>query len=65
MKLRTSDIELIRAAASLAAHAPQQMVATHLASKLEELARRLELALGGWGQYRGDEVSASELRRAA
>lgn len=46
MHLRASDIELIRAAASLAAHAPQRMVAAHLAPKLEELAGRLELVLG-------------------
>lgn len=47
MKVCTSDIELIRAAASLAAHAPAWMVAAHLAPKLEELADRLEAGLGG------------------
>jgi hypothetical protein len=63
MDLRASDIELIRAAASLAAHSPEWMVAAHLAPKLEELARQLELGLGRGteGQSRRD----IELPRAA
>jgi hypothetical protein len=40
-KLNASDVSLIRAAASLAAHAPERMRAAHLAGRLEELAGRL------------------------
>ena len=42
-KLSASDITLLRAAASLAAHAPDRMHATHLAPRLEALADRLEV----------------------
>lgn len=63
MDLRASDIELIRAAASLAAHAPERMVAAHLASKLEDLARRLELALEK--ESEGQARQVVELPRAA
>lgn len=73
MKLDAFDIEIIRAAASLAAHAPERMVAAHLAPKLEELARRLELELqlggepgGETGGETGDRApQAMELPRAA
>lgn len=69
MKLDAFDIEIIRAAASLAAHAPERMVAAHLAPKLEELARRLELELqlgGEPGGETGDRApQAMELPRAA
>lgn len=41
-KLFPSDIALLRAAASLAAHAPERMRAAHLSTRLEELARRLD-----------------------
>lgn len=63
MGLRASDIELVRAAASLAAHAPARMVAAHLASKLEELARRLERELGS--ESGGQASQDIELPRAA
>jgi hypothetical protein len=63
MDLRASDIELVRAAASLAAHAPERMVAAHLASKLEDLARRLELAFGR--ESEGESHRAIDLPRAA
>ena len=40
-KLSRSDIALLRAAASLAANAPERMHAAHLAPRLESLANRL------------------------
>ncbi len=42
IKLSSSDIALLHAAASLAAHAPERMHASHLAPRLEALARRLK-----------------------
>ena len=42
VELSRSDLALLRAAASLAAHAPVRMRAEHLASPLERLADRLE-----------------------
>ena len=44
-KLHLSDIALVRAAASAAAHAPERMRAAHLAPRLESLAERLEAEL--------------------
>jgi hypothetical protein len=41
VRFTTADVALIRAAASLAAHAPGKMRAGHMAPRLEELARRL------------------------
>jgi hypothetical protein len=38
-------VALIRAAASLAEHAPEKMRAAHMAPRLEELARRIAAGL--------------------
>ncbi len=43
--LTSADVALVRAAASLAAHAPERMRAAHLAPRLEELARRISAEL--------------------
>ena len=45
MSLSAADVALIRAAASLAGHAPEKMRAAHLAPRLEELARRIAAGL--------------------
>ncbi len=45
MKLTSADVALVRAAASLAAHAPEKMRAAHMAPRLEALARRLAAEL--------------------
>ncbi len=41
MSLTAADVALVRAAASLAGHAPEKMRAAHLAPRLEELALRI------------------------
>lgn len=60
MKLLRSDIETLRAAASLAAHAPEKMRAAHLAPRLEALARRLEAEV-----HEEPETGVVPLQRAA
>ncbi|HEV2734370.1 MAG TPA: hypothetical protein VGV85_05995 [Longimicrobiaceae bacterium] len=45
MSLSAADVALIRAAASLAGHAPEKMRAAHLAPRLEELAQRIAAGL--------------------
>ncbi len=45
MSLSAADVALIRAAASLAEHAPEKMRAAHMAPRLEELARRIAAEL--------------------
>lgn len=45
MSLSAADVALIRAAASLAEHAPEKMRAAHLAPRLEELALRIAAGL--------------------
>jgi hypothetical protein len=59
-KIYAADIALIRAAASLAAHAPERMHAAHLAPRLEALARRLS------GEMEKEpEIPGTPLLRAA
>lgn len=41
MKLTSADVALVRAAASLAEHAPESMRAAHMAPRLESLALRI------------------------
>ncbi len=45
MSLSAADVTLIRAAASLAEHAPDKMRAAHLAQRLESLALRIAAGL--------------------
>jgi hypothetical protein len=45
MSLSAADVALIRAAASLAEHAPEKMRAAHLAPRLESLALRIAAGL--------------------
>ncbi|HEX2092961.1 MAG TPA: hypothetical protein VHG28_11185 [Longimicrobiaceae bacterium] len=45
MELTSADVALIRAAASLAAHAPEKMRAAHMTPRLEALARRIAAGL--------------------
>lgn len=62
MRFTSADAALIRAAASLAAHAPEQMRAAHMVPRLEELARRLAAPVG---KPEPVETTARELPRAA
>jgi hypothetical protein len=59
-KLDPSDIHLLRAAASVAEHAPARMRAAHLAPRLERLADRLQAEL----PEPGTEAPATTLRAA-
>ncbi len=45
MSLSAADVALIRAAASLATHAPEKMRAAHMAPRLEDLALRIAAEL--------------------
>lgn len=45
MSFTAADAALVRAAASLAEHAPEKMRAAHLAPRLEELAQRIAAGL--------------------
>jgi hypothetical protein len=58
--LSASDVAVIRAAASLAAHAPDRMHAAHLTARLEDVARRLEAELAP-----ANDAQATGLLRAA
>lgn len=62
MRFSTEDVALVRAAASVAAHAPERMQAAHLAARLEELARRMAVRPEARDAAPGEEV---ELLRAA
>jgi hypothetical protein len=61
MKPTTAEIALVRAAASLAAHAPEKMRAAHMASRLEALAKRMQAEL----PPARDETPPLQLPRAA
>ncbi len=66
VKLTSSDVALIRAAASLAEHAPEKMRAAHLAPRLVNLA--LRIAAGISPEATAGDAPARiepELRRAA
>jgi|GEM_PF-3472640 len=66
VKLTYADIALIRAAASLAEHAPQKMRAAHLAPRLENLARRVAAGISPASPAADASVRPEpELRRAA
>ena len=60
VKIYAADLALIRATASLAAHAPERMHAAHLAPRLEALARRLSREI-----EKDPEFPAAPLLRAA
>lgn len=61
MKPTSAEIALIRAAASLAAHAPDKMRAAHLAARLEALAKQMQAEL----PRDQEEESSPDLPRAA
>jgi hypothetical protein len=66
MSLSAADVALIRAAASLAEHAPERMRAAHMAPRLQDLALRIaaELPRPAPGPDAGDGPVPGLLRAA-
>lgn len=58
MSLSAADVALIRAAASLAEHAPEKMRAAHLAPRLESLALRIAAELPRPAPAAGDAAES-------